>query len=98
MTLYEKFRNLRDAFVACFERGEWFTDQQTLTVHAQRVMFELKEFCRANETTFDVDARVHALKEGRRETLLRIQHYLNLSDIDLMKLQDPDRERKEDHE
>lgn len=95
-SLYERFRRLRDSFRACFERGEWFTrdehgdETETLTIDARRVLTDLKVFCRANETTFDADARIHALLEGRREALLRIQHYLGLSDTDLMKLVDPD--------
>lgn len=97
-TLYERYRKLRDSFRACFERDEWWrrTEDEhgepidVLTVDAQRVLVDLRTWCRANESTFDIDARVHALREGRRETLLRIQAYLNLSDTDLMKLQDPD--------
>lgn len=92
MTVYERFRRLRDSFRACFEKGHWFKhgEPDVLSEHARRVMTELKRFCRANESTFDADARVHALREGRRETLLRIQHILNLSDGDLLKLKDPD--------
>lgn len=100
MTLYERFRRLRDSFVACFERGEWKTDDDQLTVHARRVLHDLKAFCRANETTVvvakdgHIDVQATFLAEGRRETLLRIQHYLDLSDTDLLKLVDPDEDRK----
>jgi hypothetical protein len=100
VTLYEQFRRLRDAFVATFEHGRWFvpeSDPPALTHDAKRVLFDLRAFCRADQSTFDADARVHALREGRREVLLRIQAYLNLSDVDLMKLRDPDElERKDE--
>ena len=98
MTLFERFRNLRHSFRACFESDEWKTEDG-LTVDAQRVLTDLKHFCRASESTFDPDARVHALLEGRREVLLKIQHYLGLTDTDLMKLQDPDHhdQKEDDH-
>lgn len=44
-----------------------------------RVLQDLARFCRANETTFHSDARLHAVAEGRREVWLRIQQHLNLS-------------------
>lgn len=43
------------------------------------VLDDLAEFCRANETTFHADPRVHAALEGRREVWLRIQQHLNLT-------------------
>jgi len=45
----------------------------------------LAAFCRAEETTFNLDPRVHAVLEGRREVFLRIQNHLNLSSEDLWK-------------
>jgi hypothetical protein len=50
----------------------------------QRVLADLARFCRANESTFHADPRVHALAEGRREVFLRIVKHLNLSTEDLM--------------
>lgn len=45
----------------------------------QQVLHDLAKFCRANETTFDPDPRIHAALEGRREVFLRITQHLNLS-------------------
>lgn len=47
--------------------------------YVQAVLKDLARFCRANETTYHPDPRVHAVLEGRREVWLRIQEYLNLS-------------------
>lgn len=51
-----------------------------------RVLEDLARFCRANETCFHADPRLHAVAEGRREVWLRIQQHLNLSSEDLYKL------------
>lgn len=96
MTVYERFRRLRDSFRACFEQGYWRTQDGALTRDARRVLIELRLFCRGSETTVvvgkdgHIDTHATLLAEGRRETLLRIQHYINLTDEDLMKLVDPD--------
>ncbi len=50
------------------------------------VLKDLAKFCRAHEPTFHKDDRLHAAMEGRREVWLRIQEYLNLSEIELMEL------------
>lgn len=50
------------------------------------VLKDLAQFCRANESTFHEDPRVHAVLEGRREVWLRIQKYLNLNPDDLWEL------------
>lgn len=57
-----------------------------LSPFGQEVMADLAKFCRANQTTFHTDARVHAVAEGRREVWLRIQQHLNLSDDDLWRI------------
>ena len=44
----------------------------------KKVLADLKKFCRDRESTFSVDPRAHALLEGRREVLLRIQHHLEM--------------------
>jgi hypothetical protein len=36
-------------------------------------------FCRAYETTFHADPRIHAVLEGRREVLLRITNHTNMT-------------------
>lgn len=53
---------------------------------AQNVLIDLAKFCRADTTTFDLDPRVHAALEGRREVWLRIQQHLNLSPQQLVAL------------
>lgn len=56
------------------------------TQAGQRVLQDLAEFCRADETCFDPDPRVHAAKEGRREVWLRIQQHLNLTPSQLAEI------------
>jgi hypothetical protein len=46
---------------------------------AKRVLEDLAKFCRANETTFNADPRLHAVAEGRREVWLRIMNHTQLS-------------------
>lgn len=50
-----------------------------LTPSGTRVLLDLAQFCRANDTCFHADARLHAVLEGRREVWLRIQKHLNLT-------------------
>lgn len=49
------------------------------------VLADLARFCRANESTFHPDARLHAVAEGRREVWLRITQHLELNIDDLYK-------------
>ena len=56
------------------------------TPHGEKVMADLAKFCRANETTFHPDPRVHAALEGRREVWLRIRAHLDLADRELWAL------------
>jgi hypothetical protein len=51
-----------------------------------KVIKDLAKFCRATETTFHADPRMHAALEGRREVFLRIQNHLNLTTEDLTRL------------
>jgi hypothetical protein len=53
---------------------------------AKPVLADLARFCRANETTFQPDARLHAVLEGRREVWLRIQNHLNLQPAQLAEI------------
>lgn len=53
------------------------------TPEADIVLGDLRDFCRARETTFDADPRVHALIEGRREVWLRIENLLNIDEAAL---------------
>lgn len=52
----------------------------------ERVLADLAKFCRAAETTFHTDERLHAVLEGRREVWLRINKYLNLSEAQIRQL------------
>jgi hypothetical protein len=51
--------------------------------HGDEVMKDLAMFCRAEESCFHPDARVHAVMEGRREVWLHIKQQLNLSEVEL---------------
>jgi hypothetical protein len=53
---------------------------------AKLVLTDLAKFCRANESTFHVDERTHALLEGRKEVFLRLQQHLNLTEEELWSL------------
>jgi len=52
----------------------------------QGVLIDLAKFCRANDTCFHTDPRIHAALEGRREVWLRIQQHLGLSREELFAL------------
>lgn len=56
------------------------------TPHGEKVLDDLAKFCRAHESTFHADPRVHAALEGRREVWLRIQQHLNLNDETLWRI------------
>jgi len=60
--------------------------QAFATPAGQEVLRDLMKFCRANETTFHADARIHAALEGRREVWCRIQQHLNLNSEQLYAL------------
>lgn len=45
----------------------------------QRVLHDLAKFCRATESCFHADPRIHAVLEGRREVWSRIAQHLNLN-------------------
>lgn len=53
---------------------------------SRTVLADLAKFCRANETTFHEDPRVHAVAEGRREVWLRIERHLKLDPDQLWKV------------
>lgn len=54
-------------------------------VFTKTVLKDLAQFCRATETTFNQDPRVHAVLEGRREVWLRISEHLHLTPDELYK-------------
>lgn len=68
--LQERYAKLSLAFLRVFD---------SKAPHVNDVLDELARFCRANESTFHVDARAHALAEGRREVWLHIREFLTLN-------------------
>lgn len=52
----------------------------------QIVLEDLAKFCRAEDSCFNADPRLHAVLEGRREVWLRIQAHLNRSPTELNKM------------
>lgn len=50
------------------------------------VLKDLAKFCRAHDSTFDKDERIHAVMEGRREVWLRIEQHLSLNQTELYEL------------
>lgn len=52
---------------------------------AKLVLKDLADFCRAQDTTFHTDDRLHAALEGRREVWLRIEKHLELDTKTLWK-------------
>lgn len=70
-----------------FVRGRKATYQLTFNnPHGHAVLIDLAKFCRAAETCFHPDPRLHAVAEGRREVWLRIAQHLNLSSEQLYAL------------
>ncbi len=63
-------------------------EQRTAAYRAipAEVLLDLAEFCRANESCFHEDPRMHAALEGRREVWLRIQEHIHLTPAQLMAL------------
>ena len=51
----------------------------------KEVIADLMKFCRANESCYHDDARLHALAEGRREVWLRITEHYTLEIDDLLR-------------
>lgn len=82
--LKEKLSVLRDLL-----RGKAFAYNQVFSKenkYTNAVLKDLAKFCRAHEPTFQADARMHAVLEGRREVWLRIQENLSLDLEELYKL------------
>lgn len=59
------------------------------------VLRDLARFCRAHETCFHEDPRLHAVAEGRREVWLRIQQHMRLDEDALAELWARKEERKQ---
>lgn len=56
-----------------------FATEGVTALGVKAVLEDLKKFCRANETCFHADPRIHAVLEGRREVMLRILDFTSLS-------------------
>lgn len=65
-----KLQGIAVAYNRVFDRQSPYTHQ---------VLMDLARFCRAHQSTFHADPRLHAVLEGRREVWLKIQENLNLS-------------------
>ena len=76
VTLYQRsvdfLRTRQRAYRLCFNSAA-----------GKMVLDDLAAFCRAETTCFDMDPRLNAALEGRREVWLRIVSHLNLSPIQL---------------
>ncbi len=70
----EKIKNMFGSRAFAYQR---VFDKEN--VYTATVLKDLALFCRAHESTFHKDDRVHAALEGRREVWLRIQEYLRLT-------------------
>ena len=57
--------------------------------HGKAVLEDLAKFCRASESCFHPDQRIHAALEGRREVWLRILEHVKLSEEELEALHIP---------
>lgn len=55
----------------------------TVSLSGSKVLADLRKFCRVDRSTFEMDPRVHALLEGRREVALRILTMIGLKGEDL---------------
>lgn len=85
--LSEERRNRLMTFFTSRKKAYQFTfDNDVQRIENQIVLRDLAKFCRANDTTFHPDPRVHAALEGRREVWLRIQQYLELTPEQLIEL------------
>ena len=78
-------RRRRAGYRALFGPGDGgFTPAQ------EAVIADLKRFCHAQTPTYSADPREHALREGRREVWLRIQHFLQLTDGQIADIKETD--------
>lgn len=70
------------AAIQKYFRAKQYAYQQVFNprnVYLEKVLKDLARFCRAHESTFHVDARAHAILEGRREVFLRIEKFMKLT-------------------
>lgn len=84
---FTRWWNLREAYRAVFQR-------KPQRVHITRLLDDLREFCRADQSCIvvakdgHIDTHATAVAEGRREVFLRIQATLNITDEDLNRMKE----------
>lgn len=71
----------------------FLTQDNRVAPRAAEVLTDLARFCRADQSCFHPDPRVHAVLEGRREVWLRIQQNLQLTDEQLAQIYAPNHQR-----
>ena len=86
-----RLRRRRGAYRALFGPNP----EGLLTPEQEIVLADLKRFCHADSSCFDVDPRAHAMREGRREVWLRIQAFLQLTDRQIAGITEPDDDNDE---
>lgn len=69
-TFRRRLHHLSFAYNRVFDKQSPYTED---------VLKDLAKFCRAYETTYHPDPRIHAVLEGRREVWLKIQEHLQLT-------------------
>jgi hypothetical protein len=74
----EILRQRKNAYMRIFQLGIGTPDD------VETVMLDLASFCRAFESTFDVNADVSRQLDGRREVFLRIMDFTRLDHDQLM--------------
>jgi hypothetical protein len=79
--LDEKTKKTRDFLFSRQQAYQQVFNEESVFV--KTLMEDLAKFCRANDSAFHADARIHATLEGRREVWLRIQNHLKLKPEEL---------------
>lgn len=93
MTPFRKVWAVRDAFRAAFRGGLWRNAAGNPSDNTREVFEALRRFCNADTSCvkFDRDNRIDPLAtvkaEGRREVFIEICRVLNLTDTELLALQ-----------
>ena len=54
------------------------------TEFVNRILTDLKRFCRMDESTFSPDQRVHAFLEGRKDVYYRMMRYLHSTEEEIL--------------
>lgn len=89
----EQIERAKVALLRAFDMKRRWAYQRTfgpengpLPRHIEIVLADLRDFCRAERSTFDTDPRISDLLQGRRDVWLRIVKYLALEEADVRKL------------